>query len=330
MNQILLTEDINKNKNKATKIATKKPTPNGNSSTDIKKIIVFFAIVIMAFGVAIGGIYCYKIYKNKKQGENVVTSNSPEVSITLNEDNTFTIVAESQGGIDKIIYVWDDEEKEEYEQNGSPTVEEIVDIPFGVTKVDVQVIDLNGNTTPASQELATTPSGNEPQIDISIVGARLKIVATSEEQMDYITYKWNDGEEVRLESQINSTTQEEIIDFERGENTITITAVDIENNTKTITKPFKAVNDPEIEVTKNGERLYMKVSHDIGIKSIEYNVNNKVYNYDENYSEYDVNKKEVEFSFALQEGENTVIITAISLEDTEKVYRGKCNYTPEN
>lgn len=329
MNQILLTEDIKRNK--STKTVSKKSIGGGSDSTDIKKIITFFAIVIIIFGIAIGSIYGFKIYKNKKQENNPgVSSNNPQVSITQNEDNTFTIVAKSEVGIDKIIYNWDNGDVEEEEGNGSPTVEEKRKIPLGATKVDIQVTDTNGNTTPTSQDIVTTVTGKEPEIDISIVGARLKIVATSEEKMDYITYKWNNGEEVKLEAQENSTSQEEVIDLERGENTITITAVDIENNTKTITKPFKAVNDPEIEVTKNGDRLYMKVTHDIGIKSIEYNVNNKIYTYDENYSGYDANKKEVEFSFALQEGENTVIITAISMEDTEKIYRGKCDYTAEN
>lgn len=337
MNQILLTEDISKNKIKNTKTISKKQVAKGGTnSTDIKKIITFFAIVIIVFGIAIGAIYGFKIYKNKKQGNNHGTSsNNPSVSITQNEDNTFTIIAQSEAGIDKIIYNWDNGDVEEQEQNGSPTVEEKINIPLGATEVDIQVIDMNGNLTPTTQDISIHASGKEPEIKTSVIETdtgdkKLKIVVTAETEMDSIKYKWNDGEEVKLESQINSKTQEEIIDLERGENIITITAVDIENNTKTITEPYKVLKDPEILVTKNGDRLYMKVTHDIGIKSIEYNVNNKIYTYDDNYSEYDANKKEVEFSFALQNGENTVIITAISLENTEKIYRGKCDYTLEN
>ena len=60
MNQILLTDNDNiKRKNDK-----RKSTSNSN---DLKKIIVFFAIVIIVFGIAIGGIYGYKIYKNNKK-----------------------------------------------------------------------------------------------------------------------------------------------------------------------------------------------------------------------------------------------------------------------
>ena len=73
----------------------------------------------------------------------------------------------------------------------------------------------------------------------------------------------------------------------------------------------------------------MKITHDIGIEKIVFNVNGKEYIYDENASVFEQDKKEIEYYFNLREGENTVIITATSTEDTEAVYKGKCNYTVE-
>ena len=51
--------------------------------------------------------------------------------------------------------------------------------------------------------------------------------------------------------------------------------------------------------------------------------------YDENFSGYDAEKKEIEYYFDLKEGENIVIIKAISTEETEAIYKGKCNYVKE-
>ena len=65
------------------------------------------------------------------------------------------------------------------------------------------------------------------------------------------------------------------------------------------------------------------------MQKIEFTVNGQVYIYDENYSDYNPEQKEISYKFDLKEGENTVIIHAISTEDTEATYKGKCNYTQE-
>ena len=73
----------------------------------------------------------------------------------------------------------------------------------------------------------------------------------------------------------------------------------------------------------------MKMSHDMGFEKIEFSINGTIYKYNEEYSEYDSTKQEIEYKFNLVEGENTVIILAVSTEGTQEIYRGKCNYTAE-
>ena len=73
----------------------------------------------------------------------------------------------------------------------------------------------------------------------------------------------------------------------------------------------------------------MKMTHDMGFEKIEFSVNGKIYVYDEKFSGYNPTQKEIEYQFDLIEGENTVIIVAISTEGTEATYKGKCNYTAE-
>lgn len=326
MNQILLTEnDNNKKKNNKYK--------SNSNSADMKKIIMFFGIVILAFGISIAGVYGYKLYKNKKGKEVVI--NKPVISISdfegeLTTDEV-TISTKSEVGISKIIYTWNDEEQNELEINGATSFEEKIKIPTGENTLNVKVIDQTGQEIETSKSFSIEREEEKPIIETAIVeNSKLKITATDETAMKYITYRWNDEEDIKIEvedeeSKIIETT----IDVKRGKNTITITAVDSSDNSETRDKTFNGVNEPIIEVLKKGNKLYMKMSHDMGFEKIEFSVNGKIYTYDSNFSGYDPTQKQIEYYFDLKEGENTVIIVAISTEDTEATYKGKCTYTPE-
>lgn len=316
MNQILLTDNDN----------NKKKSSSKNNANDIKKIIRFFAVVILVFGVAIGGVYGYKIYNNNKEKDKKVSK--PQVE-TRENDSGITIIANSEVGISKIIYSWDDIETEELAVNGSSSYEKLIDKPDGMSTLKVKIIDQNGQE---ENKIFTYESNEETiEIDVSIVEEgelkKIKIVTTSESPLEYIEYNWNDEEKVRVEAQnAEDTKMETIIDINTQKSILTVTAVDCNNNSETINKPFKWVNNPVIEVTKDGDKLYMKMSHDKGFEKIEFNVNGKEYTYDENSKGYDAEKKEIEYYFNLIEGENTVIIKATSTEKTTAEFRGKRNY----
>ena len=139
-----------------------------------------------------------------------------------------------------------------------------------------------------------------------------------------------DEEEIKVEAQNKGDVSiEATTDILRGQNTITITAVDTEGNKNSIQKNFDGRLKPEFDVHIEGNRLYMKISHDMGFEKVEFSVNGAEYVYDENFVEYDAQKQEIEYYFDLVEGENTVIIKAVSNEETEDTYAGKCNYTAE-
>ena len=120
MNQILLTDNYkNSNKNKRS---------NMNSSNDTKKIILFFSIVILIFGIAIIGVYGYKIYNNSNKKEMVIAK--PQLSLEETEESV-TIIANADAGISRIIYTWNDEEPTEVDMNGRTSHEEQMEIPVG-------------------------------------------------------------------------------------------------------------------------------------------------------------------------------------------------------
>lgn len=332
MNQILLTDDnnIKKKKNKEININTSNTTRT--NSKDIKKIIVFFSAVILVFGLAIGGIYGYRLL-NKPNAEKIIS----KPIIELIEDETenpeeIIINVKSDVGISKIIYAWNDEEETVKELQGRTEEQTTIEIPYGENELKIRVIDMNGQEEPYTdtfyREKEVEENSDKIKISTEEKKNKLKIVVESELPLDTITYMWDGEEEVIVEAE-NEETMEISIDAKRGDNSITIIGKDIEGNTNTITKSVIGKLNPEIDVYKDGEKLCMKISHYLGFKKVEFSVNGKVYTYDENYSDYDDEKQELEYYFNLKEGENTVAIIAISNEETEATYAGKCNYTAE-
>ena len=322
MNQILLTENKNDKKKNSNKYRS------NNNSGDMKKIIMFFGIIILVFGITIIGIYSYKTLKNRKEQEVIITK--PHLALEETEESV-TIIAKSETGIEKIIYTWNEEEPNEVQMNGRTSHEEKMEIPNGENTLKVKVIDQNGQENETSKSFSITRDTEKPIIETAIVeNAKLKITATDETAMKYITYKWNEEEETRIDVENEEDTVIETeIDVKRGKNTLVITAVDSLDNTEKIDKTFNGVNKPIIEVTKDGSKLFMKMTHDMGFEKIEFSMNGKIYVYDNKFSGYDPTQKEIEYQFDLKEGENTVIIVAVSTEGTDATYKGKCNYTAE-
>lgn len=317
MNQILLTNNNNNynNRNRG----------NMGNTNNIRNIIIFFSIAVLVFSLLIVGVYAYKIHKNNNQGGQAVSK--PEVSLEEIEGKV-KIVATSQTGISKLIYIWNGAEQIEMNVNGRTAHEETIDIPEGDNVLNVKVIDLNNQETETSQNF-TREISDKPIIETEIgQDARLIIRATSNIEMGYITYKWNEEEEMTVKPQ-NETDKviEVVIDVKRGENILTVTAVNLQGNAETISKKFNGVNKPVIEVTKRGGRLNMIMTHDKGFEKIEFYLNGQIFNYDKNLSGYDPTRQEVGYAFNLQEGENIIIIVATSTEGTQSIYQGKCNYT---
>lgn len=318
MNQILSTEDPNK-KNK-----TKK-----TNSADFNKIIKVFCIAIFIFGAILIGIYAYKLLNKKK------TSKIAKPEITLEEfDDNAKIVAKAEAGINKVIYYWDINEQTEKSFNGTTaTFEEAVEIPNGENTLTVKVIDQNGQVSETNKGYTRIKDIEKPVIEID-KDKGTQITITDETELAYATYKWEDEPDenitkVEAEPKEGETVAKEIvidITAKKGTNTLVITAVDAAGNTETLKKIYKGVSDPEIEVYREGEYLYMNIKHDLGFKKVEFSVNGQVMVYDENYRNYDATKKELSYKFQLKEGKNQLIINATSNEDTTKTYNGECQY----
>lgn len=322
MNQILLTDNYN-NKNNNNNY-------NKNNSNDMKKIIIFFAVAILVLGIAIAGVYGYKIYKNNNGEE---TLGEPELSLESTEEEV-TIIAKAEAGISKIIYQWNDEEENVKELNGRTKQEEKIGIPIGDNTLKVKVIDEVGQERETIEKFSREGQNENDKIEINLdvikegdEKGKLKISVISELPIKYMTYKWNDEEETKIETEEGEekTILETNIEVKRGKNVISVLAEDMEGNANNIEQRFDGRLKPKFDIYREGNKLYMKISHDKGFKKIEFNINGIELSYDETKPDYDSEKQDVEYYFTLQEGENLVTITAYSNEDTSEVYQGKCN-----
>lgn len=328
MNQILLTDNYNNNRNNNNK--NNNNNYNKNNSKDMKKIIIFFAIAILVLGIAIAGVYGYKIYKNNNSEEAL---GELELSLESTEEDV-TIIAKAEAGISKIIYQWNDEEENVKELNGRTKQEEKIGIPIGDNTLKVKVIDEIGQERETTENFSREGQNESDKIQINLdvikegdEKGKLKISVISELPIKYMTYKWNDEEETKIETEEGEekTILETNIEVKRGKNVISVLVEDMEGNANNIEQRFDGRLKPKFDIYREGNKLYMKISHDKGFEKIEFNINGIELSYDETKPDYDSEKQDVEYYFTLQEGENLVTITAYSNEDTSEVYQGKCN-----
>ena len=121
----------------------------------------------------------------------------------------------------------------------------------------------------------------QPEIELLVESSKVKIVAKDETELDYIIYYWNEEDETRVEVREESLKQiEEKIDILKGENTLTIIAVDKAGNETIEEQKFKGAKKPKIELTKNNSELIIKVTDEESIQKIEYILNEVHYSTD--------------------------------------------------
>ena len=98
MNQILSTENPNNRMNSKEYGSYKSKGPKG--PTNIKSIIIIFAIAIIVLGLIIGIIFAFRIYKNRKPTE----VEKPIIVLGETGEGQATIQVKSEIGLNKLTY----------------------------------------------------------------------------------------------------------------------------------------------------------------------------------------------------------------------------------
>ena len=303
MNQIL---DYNPNKS------------SGGGSSGSDKVVRVFAILLACFAICLlvgGGIGLYK----NKQKTNVVAEEPTKAKITIEQQDTKVIINVSHDkAIEKLIYSWDSEKETNVKGTGESTLIAEIPVIAGIHTLNIKVIDIEQVETTYEQEI-TSELGEDklyPVISLEVTDQKkLKITATDETAIDFVTYRWNDGEEQRVDVSEDEQKIEFEIEILKGKNDLIIVAVDKNSNNTTEQKSFTGVTKPDIKITIAADKKTGEVYcyHENGIKEVALKINEVDYQIDIGTE----TPTEVTFSLPeLTEEKSIVIVKTTSIDDT--------------
>ena len=130
--------------------------------------------------------------------------------------------------------------------------------------------------------------------------------------ISYMTYRWDEEDEKRVEIQDESIDEE--IEALKGLHTLTVVVVDENNNTDTKQQKINGVAKPKVEVTvdEQKEHFVIKASDEDKISKFSFRLNQ------DDSQEYEMDLKDKDFkeieyilpdSLKLQPGENIIEVT---------------------
>lgn len=308
----------------------------GNKSVS-DKIVKVFAFILLLFAIFLIVSGVMSVMKNK-EGNNEASQSGEKVyqatieAIIDEENEKVNIIVDNEIEISKIIYNWNQNSERTIEGDGTNHIEKSIDLSAGNSTLNIKVIDIKGNETKQAFSFNSEIGKDiiNPTITLGYQGNKLIITAEDENELAFITYKWNDDAEITVEvdkDAENKTLLTEEVDILMGENTITIVAVDASNNTTTETKALTGVTKPEITVNLigQGDTLEITCKHEKGIKEIYYTLNDRPYQYQTPEGE---THTEIKFTQVLDEGYNRIKLKVTSVDDIPAEFDGECEYYP--
>lgn len=293
MNQILFTQD-----------------KRNSNSQDTKKIVLFFAVSLIIFGFILFGQGVYGIVK---KDSTQVNKDDETTTISLQQNNSGEVIinVNSQTIISELIYYWNSEASQTISGNGNTTMQQIITMPAGQNTLTVKTIDVNGKQKTETQTFKLDV--DKPNISLSVIGNKIKIAVDSKADLAYVTYKWNNEQEKKMDMTTfeDKTKFETEIEIQKGKNTLMITAVDIYENKSEKSQEINGISKPVIEPTINEPYITFTVtSEEDDIKTIEFFYNGKNYKITEDAIKKSQNAKKVSYKLTLEKGKNTLIVKA--------------------
>lgn len=297
-------------------------SPNKNSgggASGSDKIVRIFALILIIFAlcfIAVGGYGFVKKNKNITDVD-ALTQTEAKIEVEVSE-TTAKIKVSHDKAIEKVIYSWDNDKEIVDKGDGTSQKEIEIQLPAGEHTLTIKVVDVDGFETSYKKSI-TSENGTDivnPEIKIVVTDdKKLKITATDETEIAYVTYKWNNDEEIVVDERDEEKKKIEFeIEILKGNNDLTVIAVDANNRTTTENKSFSGVTKPEVKITVASDKKSINVNcfHEKGLKKVTLNANG---------TDYDVaigegTPTDVNFNFELPEGNTTVKVTATSVDDT--------------
>lgn len=316
LNQILSVDnnDYNNKKEKVKKNKTRNSAP-----IEIHSILKFFSIAIIIFSICVIGSGSYSMYKGFTKE---VTKTKPVIYVEQTAETKILLKVTHDKNLSNLTYEWNEEGETQVPCSGQKEVETMIEIPTGTNTLRVYANDIEGEEIEYKKVYTLESDIN---INIEPEGNNLKVIANGINQLQYMTYRWDDDEETRID--IESNQVEESIEIPRGLHTLTIIVVDINNKTETKEQEVNGVTKPKLEVTTDGSSNFIiKASDEDGIKKVEFIIN-EVEKYRLNLETQlpPEDRKEFEYSYPLHDGENKLEVTVYNNSDVTETFRAVVN-----
>lgn len=316
MNQILAVENKKKEKVKTKKIRTGRPI-------EIKGIVMFFAVIIMVFGLTLAGQGSYALYKDIDDRK---PKNIPYVTIGRVNDKAIVQIS-SNIEISKLVYSWNNGEESAIPIGSTNAREEITLLGYD-SVLNLTIEDMNGKRVKfQKQYLLTGVDITKPVVEIETKDGndKMKIVAKDETGIAYITYQWEDGEPVTVNADQQGQTEMIVqVPLTVGLKKIKIIAVDINGNIEEIEREITtSTSRPKMTLRRNKQKISIEIEDKDGIKSIKANLNG------EEYEITNVNRKKVKVGYLyLREGNNTISVEVTNVNDYTEKATAELQYNP--
>lgn len=300
------------------------PTIKGSSKKISKSDVAVrvLAVMLAIFAAALLGLGIYGVVKNNNKSDiSVQEATDAQIEITQKETTAIIKVTHDKV-IEKLIYCWDSSKETIVKGTGESTMESEIALYAGDHTLKVKVVDTDGHETLLEQAISSETGGDimNPVISLEVTDEKkLRITATDETAMDFVTYRWNDEEEEKVEVSDDEKKIEFDIEILKGNNNLLITAVDKSQNQTNENKSFSGVTKPDVTITIAADKKTFNVvcTHENGIQSVKLTLNGEEYDIMEALGlNTEESHTEVTFDAQLTEGSNEISVEVTSVDET--------------
>lgn len=274
-----------------------------NQRAEIKSIIKIYCLIIIVFAITLIGKSAYAMITNKTKQYDSVTVHAlqmnAEVTLTFNATNP----------ISKVVYSWDDNGSSYVSGDGRNNFKKTVQIPYGNPVLTIRVYDCyESEHVYTKTYINTNADQTKPKIKVSAEPKAIQITATDDYGIRAIMYNWKGKDPVYIQSNEDEKTFSTTVEInETISDTLTITAIDINNNQTTIEQPVEASRKPVITFSKDGKKLTINAKDEVGITNIKVIIDDKI------ADQPIQNLKELSSTIELTSGSHIVEVTVTNL-----------------
>ena len=277
----------------------------------IKQVLSIFSVSIIFFGALLIGKSVYALASSiEKEHDNPI--------VTVERVGKEVIVyVDTQKPIKQFIYRWDNGVDTLINGNGTTSVSKTIEMPNGSAILNVTIVDYyDYKTYYQKQYMNLSTDTVKPEIEISIVGSRLKLTARDETKISYMIYKWNDEQENRIDA--TEENQKEIVqevDVPKGDSTLTVIAYDEDLNKTTRTQGTKGSTKPTLELIAEENKITVKATDEEGVDKITITVDGET----QDTGEQPLNQKEVSGEFTVPSGNHNIKVVVRNMSGLEEI-----------